>query len=602
VNVNPTRRGVDLEEADSAQDLGFPSGNLFAPDFDRGTPFDFFFEGNPVSSITATGQIALYANRFGSDTYPNSNSNGGGPSFIILDQFGPVSTSMTLRYRREEGGVTPIEFSRPSLNVPFGFGSSVSTMAFVNGSTREEMLLHHTGSETNVLWMVPLSGGVPSRIDGVIGKPVVHAGPAGSDALSYLARNDADEIYFTRYDPVLDRPQFLVPFPAEVRLGLPSTQLIGINRGSEFEYYAGFDSGDTGHVVVVRSGQTSELVTSAIGGVLSLAALPDGDLLVVGRERAQVWRNEEPIAEWVYDRRLGSNIGQAVAGRDPLGLLAAIPFVDEGKLVLLGNDGRVVEVEFSPGQLSPWPVLADIDTDGNLEVVVTAGASLQSFGREGAVTRGFPIALAENSDTQPLIANFPVGDDGRPHVLLALTDGYLHAVSPGASSSTALPFPLALGGRLSATPLIVGETIYAVAPTGDLLGWDVEDLGESTWSSLYGDALNGSFVDAGTDRAPGGNGNELIVKDETYNWPNPVREGFTRLRVATAEPSTVKVSIIDMAGNLVHSLVGEATLARVPVEFEWRPDVESGIYFARVEAQTAAGRQGTQLYSIAIVR
>ena len=602
VNVDPARRGVDLEEADSAQDLGFPSGNQFAPDFDRGTPFDFFFEGNPVSSITATGQVALYANRFGSDTYPNSNSNGGGPSFIVLDEFGPVSTSMALRYRREEGGATPIEFSTPSLNMPFGFGSSVSVLAIVSGSIREDILLYHTGSESDVLWLVPLSGSIPSRIDGIIGKPVVHAGPAGSDALSYVARDDADELYFTRYDPALERPQFVVPFPTEVRLALPSTQLIGINRGSEFEYYVGFDFGDTGHVVVIRSGQTSELVTSPIGGVLSLAALPDGDLLVVGRDRTQVWRDEVPIDEWVYDRRLGSNVGQVAAGRDPLGTLAAIPFVDEGKLILLGNDGRVVEVEFSPGQLSPWPVLADIDTDGILEVVVTAGASLQSFGREGAVTRGFPIPLPANSDTQPLIANFPVDGEGRPHVFLALTDGYMHAISPGSSSSVAPPFPLALGGRLSATPLIVGGTIYSVAPAGNLMGWDVDNFGGSTWSSLYGDGLNGSFVDAGTDPAPGGNGDELIVKDETYNWPNPVREGLTRLRIATVEPSTVKVSIIDMAGNLVHSLEGEASLARVPVEFEWRPDVESGVYFARVEAETAAGRQGTRLYSIAIVR
>src|SRR5690606_18539340 len=54
VNVGANNRAIDLEEADGAQDIGFPSGP-FGPQADIGTPFDYFYEGNPVEVLTEAG-------------------------------------------------------------------------------------------------------------------------------------------------------------------------------------------------------------------------------------------------------------------------------------------------------------------------------------------------------------------------------------------------------------------------------------------------------------------------------------------------------------------------------------------------------------------
>ncbi|MFT5145265.1 MAG: hypothetical protein ACI84D_003907, partial [Thalassolituus oleivorans] len=71
VNADKNRRGLDLEEADSAQDIGNPIGGFFGPSFDLGSPFDFFYLGNPVVTVTVSGnEIGLYQNRFGPDTHP----------------------------------------------------------------------------------------------------------------------------------------------------------------------------------------------------------------------------------------------------------------------------------------------------------------------------------------------------------------------------------------------------------------------------------------------------------------------------------------------------------------------------------------------------
>ena len=101
VNKDVNLRAVDLEEADGAQDIGFPTDNIFGPQVFLGTPFDFFYQDNPVVVINGAGEeIRLYQNRFGTDTYPNSNTNAGGASFVELGAFTLPGPSMSFTYSR----------------------------------------------------------------------------------------------------------------------------------------------------------------------------------------------------------------------------------------------------------------------------------------------------------------------------------------------------------------------------------------------------------------------------------------------------------------------------------------------------------------------
>lgn len=599
VNVDPNRRGVDLEEADSAQDLGFPTGNIFAPDFDRGTPFDFYFEGNPVTSITATGEVALYQNRFGPDTYPDSESNGGGPSFVVLGEFSAAGTTMSLEYSRSGGATTPVDFATGSLNVPFGPGSSVSTMDLEIGPARIAHLLLHTGDETRSLWQVPLNDNPPSRLDGVVSKPAIITSSGGASTLALLIEDDTGEIFFTRFDPISFRPQIRVPLPAEVRLATPSTPLVGVQSGDQTRFYVGYDLEDEGALVSISPDLTTELIPFPLGGVTSLAALPDGVLLAVGRRGAQI-RTAGEAQEWVFSRGFSGRMGQVSAGVDGLGSVAAFSVPSENVIVILNPDARVVELRAGAQDLSQRPILFDADDDGFLDVVVTAGSQLLAFSREGAVASYFPVRLPAPAETQPLTATFD--DDGAPHLVLSLSDGYLYAYRPGRRATTRTGFPLAVGGTEAITPLIINDYIYTVSSTGSLAGWNVDGLAPAGWSMLYGDPLNRSFLDGGGDPPASPGDGSLIVDGETYNWPNPVRDGVTRLRVATRERASLAVTIIDLAGNLVHELAAEIQTPGVPIEFEWRPLVESGVYFARISAETPSGDSDTKLYPIAVIR
>lgn len=129
VNADPTNRGIDLEEADSGQDIGFSSnGGLFGPRFDLGSPFDFWFESNPVKVRTNSGrEIALYENRFASDTFPSSHGNNGTASSISISNISDPGPEMTFVLDQNESSIWKSE-SQQLVSFPTGQTSGESIL------------------------------------------------------------------------------------------------------------------------------------------------------------------------------------------------------------------------------------------------------------------------------------------------------------------------------------------------------------------------------------------------------------------------------------------------------------------------------------------
>src|SRR5690606_17997597 len=76
INANILRRGIDLEEADGAQDIGNATNNLFLESVVGGTSFDFWWSGNNYTVITQQGDsLRSYVNRFAPNTRPSTTSN-----------------------------------------------------------------------------------------------------------------------------------------------------------------------------------------------------------------------------------------------------------------------------------------------------------------------------------------------------------------------------------------------------------------------------------------------------------------------------------------------------------------------------------------------
>ena len=219
-----------------------------------------------------------------------------------------------------------------------------------------------------------------------------------------------------------------------------------------------------------------------------------------------------------------------------------------------------------------------------------------AFSAGGGVADGFPIRMPTSSSTQPLVASADIFISGN--------DGYIYAFQPRELNQQSLGFPLAVGARITATPLIIDDGLYAVDGEGGIKAWRLENSGDVWWGQQYGGSGNTSFVewDGIRESGIGSRTSALLIPEENYNWPNPIREGETYFRVAPSQDVRVTITIIDAAGGLIDTLVAENVRGATTTDILWQTDAASGLYFARMEAVAADGSSETKLIRIAIVR
>lgn len=596
VNVGPQRRAVDLEEADGAQDIGFPSGP-FGPRAELGTPFDFFFEGNPATVVTEGGrEIRLYENRFGPDTYPSSTTNGGGPSFIVLEDFSEAAPEMSFTYRIEgQDGLAPAELENAeavaetihSQELTFEVGSAVTRF-----------------DEQPFVFSAPGSAAVSLTTADVypsITMPVLTGGQLVS-----LAESDEQSLVLQAISAMdaTGGPDWSVEV-ADSGLGMhPVSPLVRTASGG----YYGLLGGSGGTVLMEASSEGAELKSVDTVGplvdVVAAAQEANGDVLVVGREGAGFLGEGR---RWGFSLPSNVQIGRSTFGRDDGGLVGAVPVIDPGVLLLLRPDGDVQTIDVAAlavqgsaepsGTLSAYPVLIDLDRDARLDVLIAYGARLYAFTQTGAVVRDFPRRLPAPVVSQPLVARFE-GDEEWT-VLTAASDGYVYAHGP---SGLRQGFPLEVGDAADATPLLADERLYAVSRSGTVKAWEVPAVAEIWWGELFGDPDNSSFVRLETTPPSAGEGDALVDASETYNWPNPIEAGTTHLRIRTSQDARVRVTILDAGGWLVEQLDLGQVAAGIPTEIEWTTDAESGLYFARFTASTDGGDEDTVVIKMAVIR
>jgi hypothetical protein len=250
--------------------------------------------------------------------------------------------------------------------------------------------------------------------------------------------------------------------------------------------------------------------------------------------------------------------------------------------------------------------VADIDGDGEKDVIVQSTNSLSVMSRNGSMLDGFPVqarAGLEFTGT-PLVIDFH--GDAKQEIALITNDGEMWVYDRNGKLLSGFPVQVAAAGKafpMAYTSLSNKLSIAVFSGNGSFDAFLTSSPITSTsftWWQHLGDERH-SNGDASI--APLGIplSTEFFPKSRVYNWPNPVYGPSTQIRYFTSEDANVTITILDLSGKKITELSGHG-LAGMDNEIPWNvSNIQSGVYLARVEAR-GASRSDVVIIKIAVVK
>jgi hypothetical protein len=285
----------------------------------------------------------------------------------------------------------------------------------------------------------------------------------------------------------------------------------------------------------------------------------------------------------------------------------AVLFTNKGRCFMVNASGNIIgtiEHGILPDSVSS-PAIGDLDGDGQMKIITTAGGQVWAFNTNGSLVDHFPIP----HDPRRITLSSPVlGDvdgDGRIEIVVTTSEGLVEAYRKDASLADG--FPLPFGGKSAVMPLLLdldGDKqieLAAASDKGVVSVWDLPgkwDVQTAPWPSyLHDSGHTASNMQILEESLPG---KELMPSRLVYNYPNPNIENHTTIRYRLEYPAEVKIRIFNVAGDMIKELDGPG-FPLTENEVVWNLDgVNSGIYFCKVTAKREEDEK-TVVFNIAVV-
>jgi hypothetical protein len=370
---------------------------------------------------------------------------------------------------------------------------------------------------------------------------------------------------------------------------------------------------------IVWGGRTSmgmDRTTLEFAGVVGddftgLSTLGESDILIGVADTVFVERSQPD------DTLRRVNTGRTLVGAPAV---ADLDRDGDPEIVVVSADGFVTVLDSALHVLAPFPLdlgapvasspaIADVDGDGQNDIVVVAGHALVAVNARGAMLDHFPVALPT---AMPVPSSPVVGDidgDGSVDICVGLMEGEIVAYTARGASVSGFPLPVGKGVRTAPALFRAADGkvgIAAVADDGYLYAWEYAADYDTTlmpWPVYLHDAQHSGSL--GLVRPFRPISGEILPTSRTYNWPNPVgpEDGFkTHIRYYVGSDAMVRITIVDQSGDIVTEFPAAAAAGGADQEILWDASgVQSGVYFARVEATGAAGN-GMTVIKIAVVK
>ncbi len=568
INADKNNRGVDVEEADGIQDIGERFQTILGDVvIGEGSAEDFWYAGNPSK---------LYKNKFAKDTRPSSRSNSGANSLITMWDFSPISNHTQFKVSFGDSIIKPI-FSK-QINLSDSLNIKLTHLQESNSfyvlSNNDLFIYDQNGNLTKFF----------SQFSSF--KPLVITQQDKSYVVG--AKGSKINLYKTFAEP---------PFE------IISTDILNSEEVSSALVFSG-----NAIFVPTKSGKIHQyLVGDSISYIKSLNSQATEPIIKAAFDTSGSYYTFITNSKFFENGKeilSAENIKDLVLTKHPSGEFRTAVLIGNNRIYNLSSlNGNLADVTYSTQDTIHSLSFGDLKNDGENYLVFAKGQSIEAANLLGASADNFSYIdpMAFGFKGTPLIADF--SGDLKSEVIAFTKDGRIFAID-GGTGKVVDGFPISIGNEFSCTPVLFlndGKlSLAAVDKKNNFLAWQIGvNEGKLNWSQENGNGYNQSFVDAASRVNAV---NEFFPSSRAYNYPNPVYDGSTFIRYFVTEDSKINIKIFDLAGDFVAELNDNA-IGGFDNETKWDVgNIQSGVYLARVEANSSSGKTESKVIKIAVVK
>jgi hypothetical protein len=631
INADAKHKGVKLEQANGAQDIGEVLNTVFGAIIGSGSAYDFWFKDNPLRVKKK------FSDDFTPTSFPNSKSNNGANSHISFTNFSLRDSVMTFDVKIGDDEIQPLAgFPK---NIGEQFGKNSVRLADIDNDGENEIVVVTNGEnapepiqrEDNIFSLVPpskiytwnfdgtktLSNGntnglfavlnSQSTLTSAISKLNTTANNilvANGNTLSVFKNEDAnnDGLADTLFTKTLSKKIVAPPVVSDSVIAIPTENgwgyFLRTDRNLIDSIFLIFSSPD--EIMSLTKYTNNSFVVLSKKGVLTMVSFISPNLVTYSTNLFGVHNPNIDLSNSAVIGNISSNDKRFV-------------ITLSGSVYSFASDysqpfGYPISLNDS---ISSSPIIADINNDGQRDIIVLSGTKIFAFSANGALLDYFPIQTTSTTRflAQPLAAD--VDGNGTMDIVCVSQEGLVFAYDNHGKMLSG--FPLLSGKNNGATPAIslYQDTIALVVASddGNVYAWKTgtvtPSLWKSEWTQYQHDAQGSGLIDAPLTYHP--LSNNFFPKERAYNYPNPVYGNDplygnnTIIRYYLRDDATVKIRIFDLAGDLIKEMNGTGN-GGFDNEVEWNiSEIQSGVYFAHIEAKSSSKTAET-IIKIAVVK
>ncbi|MBI5059159.1 T9SS type A sorting domain-containing protein [candidate division KSB1 bacterium] len=584
VNADREHRGVDLVEADGAQDIGREYGFASSGSgTELGIQEDAWWGANADHKAANGGSPVRFTDR----SHPSTKLYDGSYTYLELTNFSDVADTMSFRARLTYAVPGyPVEMTASEQPV-FGYadfdGDGYRELVAQSGRA---VRIFSFGGESLFSLDVPDGMQISSifaegqDLDGDGLEELLFTG----DRVGYLQQAGSG---YELLSGAAHRGYFTEAFPCSTATGVRLLLEAGMADGSEPDdsvwikvydsqmnllYRTDFGVFRTSQIRNIEAAPATRFALST-PAELKCVEVTDTGLVDVWANSSlidDIWVLNEPAERFLYSHQLGylrASDGVLVAGPDT----TRPPRIDWDGDGICEGGGRFGESDLQGEDLPGMPLdtdtgsIEDLDADGKPDILalrklsgdssrLPAGCSrMSAFEHSGRSFDGFPLAAHQ------ILTQSSNGFDLAPDNNLFFVSMYRNA-SAGTYQISLNKLPILARDNLR-FKYTAPANIITVGPLRP---------------QVHARA------------------------DWVYCWPNPARE-VSYIRVTRSDASQTKVKLFDLAGRMVAELSGSSGMAG-QYEIPWDvTNVESGVYIGSVEVRGSGSTERKEI-KIAVVK